>query len=318
MSSDIEADFAQELRAAAESAVQPAPASLYAGAVSRGRRIRRVTIVKRTLVGVATLGVVAAVGVPLLGGGGSSGRPSIEVAAPPTASATAGPTANPTPKAGASGAEQTGSSDTAWMSGYVTQTVKSLFPAGSSTSKQSSLGVDFAVFAPRVESLHGNWGALVETDLATANGKSTTSLLVERVPATDHCSSGAGAYDVCTATPLDGGTLMVDKTFKNPLNGSGNALWTIVWNGPDGQSLTFGEATGAASQALTVPQVETLLTAPAWNRVWQALPEPCTYGAMGDPHATPLEQGLGQSLICATSRAAAIAIPTLSASGGSN
>ncbi|QMU71436.1 hypothetical protein [Streptacidiphilus sp. P02-A3a] len=341
MSSDIEADFAHELRAVAESAVQPAPASLYAGAVSRGRRIRRVAIVKRTLVGVATLGVIVAVGVPLLGGGASGGSPSVEAAAPSTAtaaptatakpSATAEPatTAEPAPKdsAGTGSVKQplkssggAAAADTAWMPDYVARTLRSLFPAKYSTAKQSALGVDFGVFAPQVEGLGGEWGAEVETDLATANGESTTSLLVERIPSKDdYCSSNAGAYDVCTVTSVDGGTMMVDKSWKDPETGTGNAIWTMVWNGPDGQSVTFGEATGAPTQALTVPQVEALLTAPAWNRVWQALPATCPYGAMGDPHATGPEDAGGQEgLVCATSRAAAIPIPTLPASGGSN
>ncbi len=327
MSSDIEADFAEELRAAAELAVQPAPASRYAGAVERGRRIRRTAIIKRTLVGVATLGVVVAVGVPLLGGSsrGGAATPLLGAAAPATAQAsakpavepTAGSSAKATPSAstgtsggGASGAASgsMAGSGTGWMQAYVTQTVKSLFPAGYSTGRQSSLGVPFSVFAPRVEGLDGEWAAQVETDLATPNGRSTISVEVERTPSTQHCSGSAGAYDVCAATPLDGGTVTVDKTFKDPLNGTGNALWTLTWNGPDGQSVTVGEASGAA-QALTVQQAEAILTAPAWDRVWQALPATCPYGAMADPRASQVDQAEGQALTCATSPAVALHLP---------
>ena len=101
MSSDIEVDFVQGLRAAAESAVQPAPADLYAGAVDRGRRIRRRTMVRRTLAGAATLGVVAAVGIPLLGG--ASSTTSTGAAGPSTAkvSATTGATGTSTSTAAA-------------------------------------------------------------------------------------------------------------------------------------------------------------------------------------------------------------------------
>lgn len=301
MSSDIEADLVQELRAAAESAVQPAPAGLYAGAVGRGTRIRRTAMVKRTLVGVAALGVVAAVGVPLLGGG--SGTASVGAAASPSKAKVSASSTKTTTKTPA---------DTAWMPAYVEQTLKSLLPAGSTTTKESSLGgVSLQVFAPDVQAPGGQSIALLRTDLETPNGRSTISLSLGMGAQNLACPSHAVApHDICTRTPLDGGTFYVDESFKDYTDGTGVRIWTLIWNGPDGQSFYLGESTAAPAQALNVQQAEALFTAPAWERVWKSLPATCTFGVMDNPRATQTDvEEQGNLFVCATSRAVALHIP---------
>ena len=304
MSSDLEfAEFAlaQELRAAAESAVQPTPASLYAGAVDRGRRIRRATAVKRTLAGAAALAVAAAVGVPLLSGGPAT--TAVGVAAASQAPAAAGGTrtaAAPSP-------------GTDWMPAYVVRTLKSLLPAGSTTTKEADLGgVSLQVFAPEVQAPGGQSSAVVRTDLETPGGRSTITLSVGKDGQKLPCPGKAVApHDVCSTTPLDGGTFYVDESFKDYTHGTGAAIWSLAWNGPDGQEVYLGMSTQAPAQALTVQQARTLLTAPAWERVWKALPAPCRFGVMANPQVTraqELEQG--DMFVCATSPAAALHLPS--------
>ncbi|MFC1408753.1 hypothetical protein ACEZCY_05590 [Streptacidiphilus sp. N1-12] len=297
MSSDMEADLVRQLREAAEAAVQPAPQGLYAGAVGRGRRIRRRVRIKRVVAGAATLGVVAAVGVPLLGGASTT---TTGTAAASTTRAAAGSTrtAAPTPTP----------PSTAWMPAYVEQTLKSLLPAGSTTVKEADLGgVSLQVFAPEVQAPGGQSLAVVRTDLETPNGKSTISLSVGSSAQDLRCPSKAVApHDVCTKTPVAGGTFYVDKSFKDYTHGTGVAIWSLAWNGPDGQGLYLGMSSSAPAQALTVPQAQALLTAAAWERVWKALPAPCRYGVMSVPHPTRtqvLEQA--NLFVCATSPAAA-------------
>jgi hypothetical protein len=301
MSSDIEADFAKGLRAAAESAAQPAPAGLYVGAVGRGRRIRRTAIVKRSLAGVATLGVVAAVGIPLLNS--SSGTASIGAAASSTAKAK--------PKAGPSSARKPAAPllSTDAMPAYMEQTLKSLVPAGSSWTQEESLGnVPFEVYAPQVQEPGGQSLAVVMADLETPNGKGTITFSVGKGVASLDCPSKAIApHDICTKTPLDGGTFYADESYKNYVNATGASIWTLAWNGPDGQSLYLGESTDGPAQALTTQQAEALFTASAWDPVWKSLPATCKFGVMPDPKATEAQLVKeGSAWVCAPTRADAM------------
>ncbi|MFC1420102.1 hypothetical protein [Streptacidiphilus cavernicola] len=314
MSSDLEFDgfdgfdefaLAQELRAAAESAAQPTPASLYAGAVDRGRRIRRTSRVKRTLAGAGALAVAAAVAVPLLGG--TSPAPTV-VGAASSSHAMADVSSTRTSTSTAAAATP----GTDWMPTYVVQTLKSLLPAGSTTTKEADLGgISLQVFAPEVQAPGGQSLAVVRTDLETPHGKSTITLSVGKEARKSSCPSKAVApHDICGTTPLNGGTLYVDESFKDYTHGTGAAIWSLAWNGPDGQEVYLGMSTSAQAQALTVQQAGALLSAPAWERVWKALPEPCRFGVMSNPHATRAdEMEQGNMFVCATSPAAALHLP---------
>jgi len=307
MSSDLEAELAHKLRVAAESAVQPAPGALYVGAVDRGRRIRRTVIIKRALAGVAVLGVVTAVGVPLLGG--ASGTAPVGTASPSNSKAGAGAALIGAAAPSGTKAVARTPAGTAWMPAYVEQTLKSLLPAGSTTEKQADLGgVPLQVSAPDVQAPGGESLALVRTDLETPNGRSTITLSVGKYAAKPDCPSPAVApHDICTTTPLAGGTLYVDKSFKDYTHGTGAAIWTLNWNGPDGQSVYLGESTDAPTQALTVRQAENLLAAPAWDQVWKSLPATCRFGAMPNPHVTQAEVETQTNVfVCATSKAVAM------------
>ena len=308
MSSDIEDAFAQELRAAADSAVQPSPADIYAGAVVRGRRIRRTAIVKRTLAGVAALGVVAAVGVPLLGG--STRSTEVGAAAAPTVKIRTTPTADDTKKAAATQA------GTAWMPAYLEQSLKSLLPAGSDTSIKDDEGDTglVAATAPTLINIKGTWGARVQTGLKTSTGTSAVVLVTSMDSYQVHCPTAAEApHENCTKTSVNGGTLIVDLGFKNPLNGQGATIWDVYWYGPSGQSVHVDEvtdashsATQAAPQALTAQQMTAIATSPVWDRIGQALPAQCKFGVMAGTANTPTAITGTVGLVCATSRAAAI------------
>ncbi|MBC3840623.1 hypothetical protein GXW82_11190 [Streptacidiphilus sp. 4-A2] len=239
MSSDIEADLAQELRAAAESAVQPAPGDIYAGAVMRGRRIRRTAIVQRTMAGVAALGVAAAVGVPLLSGG--TGPTAVGAAAAPTVKIKTTPTADEAAKAAAAQA------GTAWMPAYLEQSLKSLLPAGSDTSVKDDSGDTGRVqaSAPTLVNLKGTWAGRVQTGLKTSTGTSAVVLITSMDHYQVHCPTAAEApHESCTKTSVDGGTLIVDLGFKNSLNGEGATIWDVYWYGPSGQSVHLDRGHG--------------------------------------------------------------------------
>jgi hypothetical protein len=308
MSSDIESAFVQELLAAAESAVQPTPADIYAGAVQRGRRIRRTAIIKRTLAGVAALGVVAAVGVPLLSGG--TRTTEVGAAAAPTVKIKTTPTADDTKQAAAAQA------GTAWMPSYMEQTLKSLLPAGSNTSVKDNMGDTGRVqaSAPTLVNLKGTWGGRVQTGLATSTGTSAVVLNTSMDSYQVHCPTAAEApHENCTKTSVNGGTLIVDLGFKNPINGEGATIWDVYWYGPSGQSVHLDEvtdashsATQAAPQALTPQQMTAIVQAPVWDRVGQSLPAPCTFGVMAGTADAPTAIPGTIGLVCATSRAVAI------------
>ena len=297
--SDSEADFVRQLRAAAESAVRPAPQELYAGAVQRGRRIRRAARVKRTLAGAAALGVAAAVAVPLLGGAATTTTGTV-AASSTRAGADRTGTAAPTP------------TSTAWMPAYLVRTLKSLLPAGSTTVKETDLGgVSLQAFAPDVQAPGGQALGVIRTDLQTPGGKSTITLSVGKYVRSYPCPSKATApHDVCSTTPLKGGTFYVDQSFKDYTHGTGAAIWSLSWNGPDGQEVYLGMSTHAPAQALTVQQAQALMTSPAWERLWKALPPTCRYGVMPNPHMTRTqEMDQEYTFVCATSPAAAMHFP---------
>ncbi|WP_051942276.1 hypothetical protein [Streptacidiphilus rugosus] len=163
---------------------------------------------------------------------------------------------------------------TAWMKGYVAGTFKSLLPAHSSTAPFSQDGgVPFQVSAPE-RAMSGQWYASVSTDLTTPGGRSTTGLtIVASAKKPMHCVTLAGVpFETCTTLHLDGGTVVVDKSFKDPVKGTGAAFLDVFWNGPHGQQIHFGEATDKPNHpALTVQQAITMVTSPAWNKVLVAL-----------------------------------------------
>lgn len=294
MSSELENEFARALAQAAGSAAGPSPESLYSGAVHRGRRIRRATTIKRTLAGTAALGVAAAVAVPLL--------TLTQGGQPTTATRTAG-VAHP----GTTASTPTG---TAWMPGYMERTFMSLLPAGTSTAPHGTDGQPLQAFAPQT-SLSGVATGTVQADLTTAHGTSAAQLVVRAHKVETTCPAAASApHDECSTTSVAGGTLTVDKTFKDPRHGTGVSIWNVQWNGPQNQTLSFSEtAPDPAHQALTPQQATALVTAPNWARLWQSLPAPCRYGVMKKPHATNARTIDGLALTCATTPADALPTP---------
>ena len=264
---------------------------------ARKRRQRRGGALLGITATVATVAGIA-VAVPNPAGTPHSG-PTVSAAALGSASAAATTKSTAAPKSG-----------TAWMPDYMKQTLKSLLPAGSSTAAWSQYGgVPLTAIAPDVTA-KGDQYARLDTDLTTPGGRSTTGLSVRSHVEKTHCVSHAAApHDVCSQTSLNGGTLTVDQSFKNPTTGAGAAIWEVTWNGPEGQTVSFGESTDQPHQALTVAQATALVTSPAWDRLWKSLPAACKFGAMADPHA-PAPVGGGIGLSCATSRAVAIHLPS--------
>lgn len=310
MPPDHEFELTRALREAADSAEPPDVVELYVGGVDRGQRIRRRSTLRQTLAIAAAVVVVAAVRIPLLRDAASTASPTVVTSSTSLTASTSTPvtptpaTPMPAPSASAmsmGGAVPLSPSATAWMSAYMAQTLDSLVPADSTTA---TLGLD-AVAAPELTA-SGTWTAGLSTELTTPAGTSSIRLNVQGFAAEESCPSHARApYGDCSETPLSGGTLTVDLSFKNPVTGAGDSVWTVDWNGPDGQSVTFGESTGATHQALTVQQATALVSNSAWDRLWKALPAPCALGAMINPRATPAQLATGAGFVCATGRDAA-------------
>ncbi len=108
-------------------------------------------------------------------------------------------------------------------------------------------------------------------------------------------------------SPLNGATLMVTQSFKNPVSGTGVSTLTVSLNGPGAKSIFFHETAETASpQALTVQQATELVTASVWDDVWQLLPADCPLGVMSEPHEPRTQTPV---LVCTTSRAAALPAP---------
>jgi hypothetical protein len=264
------------------------------GAVGRGR-VRRITPA-RGLGAAAVLGAAAAAVFTLLHTV-PGGAPAVRVASvstvrttgvPTTGERTAGVSASPSP-------------GTAWMPGYLTRTFASLTPGTSAALR---------AYAPRT-TLTGDSSATVRAELTTARGKSAAELVVEGHTVRARCPAAPGPYDDCAATAARGGTLVTDRSFKDPVRGTGVSIWTVRWNGPDGQTVALTEtAADAAHQALTTRQAAALVTAPEWERAWRSLPARCRFGAMVKPHATGRQSLDGEALTCATSRSVALRAPS--------
>ncbi len=293
-----EGELREQLRASGQDVGEVYLIGLADGALLRARRHRRVRA------GVAAASLVAAAlvvgaGVPLLGGSG--GTATVGVAAPGTSKSVATGTGS------ATGVP----SGTDRLPGQVEQGLNALFPAGSSTTGWTPyVGVELPAFAP-VLSPWDNWQAGGGTELTTAGGKSSISFSVNGFGIKAHCPSHADApYEECTMSSVNGGTLMVSKSFKNPVTGTGFSIWTVSLNGPGAKSIMFSETADAASrQALTIDQVTALVTAPVWDGVRQSLPAVCPLGVMADPHQARNQEQEGVVLVCATSRAAALPTP---------
>ena len=200
------------------------------------------------------------------------------------------------------------------MPAFVEQNLRSFFPAGSSTTDWSSdFGVRLQPFAP-VLSPWDNWQAGGEVELTTSGGKSSISFSVDGFGLKGlHCPSRAAApYEECTTSSVNGASMMVDKSFKNPMTGTGVSIWTVTLNGPGAKSVFFSETADTAShQALTMQQAIALVTAPAWGQVWQSLPAVCPLGVMAEPHQKLTQTPEAKVFVCATSRAAALPAPPL-------
>jgi hypothetical protein len=107
------------------------------------------------------------------------------------------------------------------------------------------------------------WSAGGSADATTASGISTFSLGVTRPVKQFACPTKAEApHDVCTRTPLKGGTLFVDKSFKELLNGTDAHIWDLTWIKPDSSEVYAEIGTSGARQAFTVDQVASMLTDP--------------------------------------------------------
>jgi hypothetical protein len=266
---------------------------VLARAARKRRQRRGGALLGITAAVVAVAGIAATVPNPV---GGPHGDPTVSAAAQPGATAT-----KPSPEP---------SSSTAWMTDYVEKNLKSLLPAGSTTGKWSpTIGSPLQPFAPIV-GLGGKWNAQGGTDLTTPGGTSSIGFSVNGFTEQVHCPSHAAApYDDCTTTSLNGGTLTVDKSFKNFVTGTGVSIWNAYWNGPEGQSVSFSETADTPThQALTSKQATALVMAPAWEQVWKSLPAPCPFGVMPDPHQKKTQPNETVVLVCATSRTAALHI----------
>jgi hypothetical protein len=269
------------------------------GAVGRGR-VRRITPA-RGLGAAAVLGTVAAAVFTLLHTV-PGGAPAVRVASVSTVRTTGvRTTSGPTTGVRTAGVSASPSPGTAWMPGYLTRTFASLAPGTSAALR---------AYAPRT-TLTGDSSATVRAELTTARGKSAAELVVEGHTVRARCPAAPGPYDDCAATAARGGTLVTDRSFKDPVRGTGVSIWTVRWNGPDGQTVALTEtAADAAHQALTTRQAAALVTAPEWERAWRSLPARCRFGTMVKPHATGRQSLDGEALTCATSRSVALRAPS--------
>lgn len=242
------ASFGAALREAAESFAVPQAEELHERAVRRGRQLRRRRVAGTSVSAAAVVAAVGALTFGLLGTGSPAGTP--------TASAS-GPLAD------------------SQVGGYLADHFQPLFPPGaqlSTSSGQPALqGYGYGVLDPT-----GQWQAEAGAFVTDAGHQYAMELQVKREPADPHCQTPPSAGYQCTSKPLGSGTLVT--TIGPGINGSGS--WDYAWALGDGRSVElavtqFGPLQAPASyrDPYTQQQAEQVLTAPAWTRVVDGLPQ---------------------------------------------
>ncbi|MEV0535964.1 hypothetical protein [Kitasatospora sp. NPDC050463] len=250
-------DFARALRGAAALAPAPALHALTAGAERRGRRWRNR---RRALVAGGLAVLILATGGFVVGAGG----PDVAVPAAPAVPMTA---------------EE------------VVELASGLLPPGTVVRVMHSetpgvLGGTGGIYQTR--------GTLLFDD---GSGASMISYTVDRTELTPDagavCIDPFGTpQDSCERTKApDGSVLVIDK-----LRGRDNPAqreWRATWAAPDGRRIMIIEHNGQPSASnrenppLDAEQLRTLVTAPAWQRVFDALPARANPPKPPSPSAPP-------------------------------
>ncbi|MEH0418867.1 hypothetical protein [Streptomyces sp. B21-083] len=244
-------------------------AALVAGGESRGRRLRmrRRTAVVSGAAAIALVGVGGALVAPW--GGDGTGQRAVgaggTTVGPGTDSAT--PTATPTVAASpVSGAQ-------------LLRTLKGLLPAGK-LSEQRSRGTD-SQLGPYAYGVFddGKGAAALSVSLARIEPGGQQAREIAECP-----DKAFIPYDDCVTSTLPGGALLrIVKGYEYPDRRVDTKLWTADLVTADGARVAVMEWNAAAEKDAPISrpeppldnaQLKALVTAPAWLRAVNALPEP--------------------------------------------
>lgn len=259
--------FAGLLREVGSHATAPDGEALYQGALHRGRRIRR-----RRAIGTGAGSVLA------LGAAGALAFTFVPNPANPSTVATAGsshgtsPTAPVRTNPSANASASANLSDEALLNTFL-----QALPASADPLQNPAGGTAPGAIAPNTNRLSGYWEAGAAADLKSTSqsGWSAVSVNVERgIQITTCTEAEAGSTtDTCTVSALDGGTLILDKTWHNAADPGADPIWQYFWYGTAGYEtmLSIGDDS-VASFALTEAQAEHVLTDPNWAGVAAQLP----------------------------------------------
>ncbi|MER6398927.1 hypothetical protein ABT263_23180 [Kitasatospora sp. NPDC001603] len=239
----FEDEFAQALRGAVALAPEPGLHTLAAAAQRRGRRRRN----QRRALAVSGLAAVLVVAVSLtavVGGGSHAARPATEPVRPMTAEESVG-------------------------------LFTSLLPPGKSRVLFAATPAEAGPNGDRYQT-----GGTVLFD--DGKGESMISYTVSRTELTPEagavCMDGfSEPQEACErAVDTDGSALVVDKLKDR--NSDSHREWRATWAAPDGRRVTIIEHNGQPATPnrenppLDAEQLRALVTAPAWARLFDALP----------------------------------------------
>ena len=262
--------FAGLLREVGSHATAPDGEALYQGALNRGRRIRRRRAIGAGAGSVLALGAAGALAFTFV--------PNPANPADPSTVATAGSSHGTSPTASVRTSPSADASASANLSDEsLLNTFLQALPASADPLRNPAGGTAASAFKPYVNQLSGNWEAGAQADLKSTSetGWSAVSVNVERgIQITTCAEAEAGSTtDTCTVSALDGGTLILDKTWHNPADPGAHPIWQYFWYSTAGYEtmLSIGDDS-VTSFALTEAQAEHVLTDPNWAAVAAQLP----------------------------------------------
>ncbi|WP_149547389.1 hypothetical protein [Streptomyces marokkonensis] len=248
------------------------PAALAAGGRVRGRRA---LLLRRT----ALLG--GAAGIALVGVGGALLVPGGDSSGPQRSSAAAGPAASASATAAAS-----------FSGDDLLRTLKVLLPEGE-FSEEAAQGTETRTppFA-RVVYDDGKGAAAIGISLRRVEPGSQEVRELTRCP-----DRALVPYDDCTSGRLpDGSLLMLYRGYEYPDRREDTKRWTAELVTAEGQHVSLSEWNAAAEKGapvtraeppLSLEELKGVVTAGAWRRVVDAMPEDRKPPATGTPDAPP-------------------------------
>jgi hypothetical protein len=234
------------LREAARSFEAPDGELLYAGALSRGRRLRRRRTAGTAAAGLLACGVAVALGFGLSGVGGSAPRPAPVATAPAVISAKALPK-------------------------YMAATFWSLLPTG--TALQPDTGVYVLTGSGYVmPSNIGDWESSAQAMVTYRGVKYSLVLSVSHERRNTDCETGFALTD-CHETPLGKGQY-VDLTLGDGTSEPYSYEFHMNYSGGKSVALQVNpnSHTKHPIDPFSTAQLEKILTAPAWDPVLAGLP----------------------------------------------